>query len=87
MADFADNLLLGVITDGTSIQDYNGGAVGIGSLRVTNSSKLINQKLGIKLVHLAAHGFDVKVLIHIIIITILFFFIICVSEGFLAELF
>ena len=64
LADFADYFILGVLPYRTGIINNYISGLGIGGLMISGPDKLVDHKLGIELVHLAAHRFKVKSIVH-----------------------
>jgi len=64
LADFADDFVFGVLADGAGVEDDDRGGGGIVGWMVAEVLKLPGDEFGVELVHLAAHGFNVKGVIH-----------------------
>ena len=64
LADFADDFVFGVLADRAGVEDDDRGPGGIVGGAQAVILKLAGDEFGVELVHLAAHGFDVKGVIH-----------------------
>jgi len=68
LTDLADNFILGMLTDGAGIEDYDVGLVRLIAKPIAQTFKLTFDELRVQLVHLATHGFDIYSLVHTVII-------------------